>query len=898
MEESINEDTITSENSTYENRNITEWKSNRTHIIALLSWTMGFTNIFHTPQLLLKGSFMDFIATYITLMIIMGIPLTFMELSISQYSSQSTKSWNLCPFFRGIGYSKLIIVFIFQIYYNVLNSYVLLYTFSSFSTSVKWSNCNASWANSSCYNLKEYKSMKHGKGYQPSVEQFWFNGVLKLNENCQKLVAVKQISKRKLYKYSEEALARALLEIREGRKGIREASRDFGVPRTTIQDRLKGRAPEKLGKVGPEPVLTIDGEKKIADWVAAIAKCGFPIKKRDLIETVQKIIKDSAKKNILQNEKIIKNGIPGQKWYANFLRRHPEISLRESEGINKARAVVTEQSIRLWFSELRKFLEENNIMDIFDDPDRILNGDESGFSLCPKTGKVLAPKGWRNLYTIKKSNDKENITVLVVFTASGHIWDIFYEYIANDFNNWLTENSIKKPVIVFIDGHRSHMTLPLSKFCEKNEIILYALPPNTTHMLQPADVSVFRPLKQGWKNTVRNWQSKPENINSSVTKINFCRLFKETLSASDMTNAIKNGFRKCGLFPLDPDSVDYTKCVQNALERRSNQSQLPPIDIITYEEYRSAEKILKKIEPKLQTYGINVDVIMNEINILENNRLNGNDKADDLEIPMEIQEGEVDNLFSMPQVGSIVSMDDISVIPLVPTHTLFNMEAELQTVYLEQSDPKPQSEQEETSASYDLSVPLTDTPQPDLENLGSIDSSAVPLPEIPEPVDQAIYISDSPLSEILSHNNGKEPQKANAISLKLQESNKSENLPNVGKQEHAQKIVLHSVEILQRGITEKLPVLKPIQPFHAFEHHLSFPDPINGKEQKENIVAESSPSAKQKIRCAACEEELESDTEADGDKNIGCDICPRWYHLKCSEFRHLSYDEAAIKEYT
>ncbi|KAJ8926622.1 hypothetical protein NQ314_020986 [Rhamnusium bicolor] len=195
-------------------------------------------------------------------------------------------------------------------------------------------------------------------------------------------------------------------------------------------------------------------------------------------------------------------------------------------------------------------------MDIFDDPDRILSGDDSGFSLCPKTGKVLAPKGWRNLYTIKKSNDKESITVLVVFTASGHIcpplvvfpyvrppkavieslpeswvlgksesgWmkgDIFYEYIANDFNNWLTENSIKKPIIVFIDGHRSHMTLSLRKFCEKNEIILYALPQNTTHMLQPADVSVFRPSKQGWKNTVRNWQSKPENINSSVTKINF-----------------------------------------------------------------------------------------------------------------------------------------------------------------------------------------------------------------------------------------------------------------------------------------------------------------------------------------------------------------------------------------
>jgi hypothetical protein len=77
-----------------------------------------------------------------------------------------------------------------------------------------------------------------------------------------------------------------------------------------------------------------------------------------------------------------------------------------------------------------------------------------------------------------------------------------------------------------------------------------------------------------------------------------------------MTVAIKNGFRKCGLFPVNPDNVDYTKCVQNALERQSNQNQLlPPLDILTFEDYRSAEKVLKVIGPKLETYGIVINVI-------------------------------------------------------------------------------------------------------------------------------------------------------------------------------------------------------------------------------------------------------------------------------------------------
>jgi hypothetical protein len=80
----------------------------------------------------------------------------------------------------------------------------------------------------------------------------------------------------------------------------------------------------------------------------------------------------------------------------------------------------------------------------------------------------------------------ENMPESWVLGKSDSGWmkaNVFYEYIANDFNNWLIENYKKKTVVLFIDGHRSHMTLPLSEFCEKNQITLYALPPNTTHML-------------------------------------------------------------------------------------------------------------------------------------------------------------------------------------------------------------------------------------------------------------------------------------------------------------------------------------------------------------------------------------------------------------------------------
>lgn len=49
-----------------------------------------------------------------------------------------------------------------------------------------------------------------------------------------------------------------------------------------------------------------------------------------------------------------------------------------------------------------------------------------------------------------------------------------------------------------------------------------------------------------------------------------------------------------------------------------------------------------------------------------------------------------------------------------------------------------------------------------------------------------------------------------------------------------------------------------------------------------------------RIKCAECEEILISDVEDDGERNIGCDKCIRWYHLKCTNFVGLSY--LAVKD--
>lgn len=48
---------------------------------------------------------------------------------------------------------------------------------------------------------------------------------------------------------------------------------------------------------------------------------------------------------------------------------------------------------------------------------------------------------------------------------------------------------------------------------------------------------------------------------------------------------------------------------------------------------------------------------------------------------------------------------------------------------------------------------------------------------------------------------------------------------------------------------------------------------------------------KRKQICSACDEDLDTDAEDDHQKNVGCDTCPQWYHLKCTEFKDLKYED-------
>ena len=126
-------------------------------------------------------------------------------------------------------------------------------------------------------------------------------------------------------------------------------------------------------------------------------------------EMVKRILDQDGKANSFVNN------YPGQDWLHGFLQCHPELSLHSSEQLQLARAACcSEEKLSFWYHNFEKFLKENKITN----PNQIWNADETRCPLCPKSSRILAMRGAKDVYQVT-GNSKEQITTLCAITAEG-----------------------------------------------------------------------------------------------------------------------------------------------------------------------------------------------------------------------------------------------------------------------------------------------------------------------------------------------------------------------------------------------------------------------------------------------------------------------------------------------
>ena len=368
----------------------------------------------------------------------------------------------------------------------------------------------------------------------------------------------------------EERIAIAVDELNYGRLSYRGAQAKYGIPRSTLSDHALGKV--TLGKKpGPSPVLTPEEEKYLAQWTIDMYEIGYGQTRQQVTEMVKKILDKDGRPNPFKDNR------PGKDWWYSFLTRN-KLAWRSPSALEAYRAsACTKEKLEEWYTKFEQFLICHGL---HEQPSRIWNCDESGFPLCAKSGKILAPVGSKTVYS-SCAAQKTQITTLVAISAGGQIIPPMHifpgqrfaynpleggvegAYFASSSNGWIKTELfygwIKKhfsiragrerPLLLLVDGHTTHIDLDVSQFCKDDQILLYCLPPHSSHITQPLDVGFFSPLKTNWKRAVHSY--KMAHIGQQITKQVFARVFKEAWLDTIKPRLIVNAFSGAGIYPVD-----------------------------------------------------------------------------------------------------------------------------------------------------------------------------------------------------------------------------------------------------------------------------------------------------------------------------------------------------------
>ena len=124
----------------------------------------------------------------------------------------------------------------------------------------------------------------------------------------------------------------------------------------------------------------------------------------------------------------------------------------------------------------------------------------------------------------------------------GHWFDYFFKYAPPI-----------RPLLLLLDEHSSHYCPSMIRQAAEHKVVLFALPPNTTHLMQLLDKGIFGPLKTEWRKVCHDYIV--ENPGKVVTVHCFVSLFAKVWTKSMIIKNIMASFRTTGIFPLDRNKV-------------------------------------------------------------------------------------------------------------------------------------------------------------------------------------------------------------------------------------------------------------------------------------------------------------------------------------------------------
>lgn len=410
---------------------------------------------------------------------------------------------------------------------------------------------------------------------------------------------VRKYTRKTTSKYSKETLGVAAAAVRDKRMTLVESARFYGIPKTTVFRHVSGSSGIKSSSGGRSTAIPLEVESRMASNIKTMEKWGYGLSKKEIIFAMEQYLKNNSIKTPF------KDNVPGDDYFLNFKRRHG-LSQKKPQSVEVARKRAADPFVISHYFELLQEVTHNV------PPERIYNIDESSFCLDPSRVKVVGEKG-KAAHRVTAGPGRENFTVLMGGSASGNklppliifkgksIWDSWMAKTDEEFsgityaateNGWMNSETFSnyfqrsflpaigkhRPAVLIYDGHSSHVSLEIIELAMKENVIILKLPPHTSHLLQPMDLAVFKPLKLEYDNAVIKWQRKHYGI--KMPKQVFSTIISRIWTEMD-SQVIRSGFQKGGIYPFDNDVIPEETFEPAALERFKKSKQCPLIPTST-----------------------------------------------------------------------------------------------------------------------------------------------------------------------------------------------------------------------------------------------------------------------------------------------------------------------------
>lgn len=391
-------------------------------------------------------------------------------------------------------------------------------------------------------------------------------------------------------RYTTEDLHQAVNQVKSKQISVRAASIFFGISRRIITKNLQNAAPVAIHR-GQKKVLTDKEEREVFEWIVLCAGRGFPRSASQILHEVGNIVNTFERPTGFVKEK------PSSGWLHKFLARMSSLKKMKAMNIAMASASITEVSLRAYFARIKNYLEKNGFDQILQLKRQNLNADETYLNFGARSSVVIVPNETQRAANLGP-DIKKSMTVMFTACADGTLLDpfvlypnirlpplvadsmpvdikygknptgwmdsvLFLEFLEKCVVSKIHSGELEPPIILWVDGHSSHISMAVCEYCRLYSIILITLFANATFILQPLDTNIFAVLKSLWDAFLMDRLGGC--FDSSMQKAKFAPLLSEflKLNALKLKHCIVEGFRDCGIVPFNPNAVNYNKLLKS-----------------------------------------------------------------------------------------------------------------------------------------------------------------------------------------------------------------------------------------------------------------------------------------------------------------------------------------------